>query len=73
MLNIAIDIDAVGGKHGRTPLLMAVEHNSQKAVHELICRGADVFAKDDRNQHIVHIVAHQGNPDTAKVKESHII
>ena len=46
---------------------MAVVLNKSKAVHFLLDEQADVSIKDNRNQHVLHHIAQQGNCELVDV------
>lgn len=62
-----IDVDALGGKHGRTPVIVATEFNQFNAVQELLNYGADMSIKDSNGQQILHVAAQNGNIELANV------
>ncbi|RDD41571.1 Transient receptor potential cation channel subfamily A member 1 [Trichoplax sp. H2] len=67
LLSKGAEIDAVGGKLNRTPLMMAIHLNHYQAVCTLLDHEPDVCVKDNHFQQILHIVAQQGNVETAKL------
>lgn len=48
--------------------MMAIELNHIQTVKELLEHDADLSVKDDREQEVLHIVAQQGNVETATVR-----
>ncbi|RDD41599.1 Transient receptor potential cation channel subfamily A member 1 [Trichoplax sp. H2] len=67
LLSKGADIDALGGRLGRTPILVGTEFNRRNAVQELLNHDPDMSIKDSNGQQILHIVAQQGNVDLAKI------
>ena len=65
--NVVVDVDALGGKQGRTPIVVATELNQANAVQELLNYGADMSIKDSNGQQILHVAAQNGNVELAKV------
>ena len=57
----------MGGKLSRTSLMMAIELNHYRTVEKLLEYDPDLSVKDNYQQQVLHIVAQQGNVETAKV------
>ena len=61
-------MDAIAGQHSRTPIMVAAEINRFSIICILLKRGVDLSIQDIHAQKILHIVAQQGNVETAEVQ-----